>query len=123
MSESWERSKVKVDAADSPEWPIQPTGEFRGIAHKCTPVPHTRMHQSQFDSSYTSVHHIARSYTVRTGFGIGDRHFRYTSLRSLGVERWGTRMCGIREGGEDTAVSVRSVFAQADIDCEEKLGE
>ena len=82
--------------ADSPERPVQSTGELRCITHKRTPVPHAGIHQPQLDSFYTPIHHIARCDTMRTGFGVGYGNFCYTPLGGLGIESWGLGMCGMR---------------------------
>ena len=55
----------------SPEWPIQAARELGGITHERAFIPVTRANEPLLYGQDPSVHHVARSNTIRAGFGVG----------------------------------------------------
>jgi hypothetical protein len=95
--------------AYSPEWTIQRASEFCGIAHQRAPIPQPFVYQPSFDSLDSSVHHITRCDAISAVLSVTDCDFRNTFYG------WFCVYCTL--GREDTAVTMRSIFTEADITC------
>ena len=63
---------------NSPEWSIQAARELGGIAHERAPIPIATVNEFPLYSQDPSVHHVARSNTVRAGSGVGKGNFGNT---------------------------------------------
>lgn len=65
---------IALDGHDHsvPEWAIQCTGKFCGIAHQSAFITEPGVDKATFDSLDTTVHHIARCDAVSASLGIVD---------------------------------------------------
>ena len=92
---------------DLPEWSIQAARKLGRIAHERAFISVARVDKSPLHGQDPSVHHVARSNTIRAGFGVGKGDICETLDRREGVD------CPVFI--EDATVSVRGVLAKADV--------
>lgn len=81
------------------------------------------MHETQLDSAYSPVHHIAGRYDMCACFGISDGYLSDTLGGRFGIECHAAAMCRVGVARGYATVACGGVLAQADIDSEEKLGK
>ena len=90
-----------------PEWSIQTARELCGIAHERAFISIARVNQFSLYGQNPSIHHVTRSNTIRTGFGVGEGHVSKTFDRRVGIDRPVLI--------EDAAMTVSGVLAETDV--------
>lgn len=106
---------VALDERNEPERSVHVAGKLGTVRHETTPISKAFVEQRLFDGTDSTVHHVARRHNVSTCSSISERD----------VAHAGDAFCVVNGTVWPlfSAVAVSSVLAQADVCCDDELGE